>query len=68
MLKTHAEKFDELMNDIAAAPENDDEFEALKEVIEEFWEQLGFAEEERALTNLRPLRKKAARWAKKATS
>ena len=65
-MSTTADQFDELLNNIASADSNDDEFEALHEVIEALWQHLPNELEATVLAGLEKTAAKARKWALEA--
>ena len=54
---------DDLLGNINAAPGNDEEIEALKDIIITLWQELEDTHARVAIANLSSLRAKAQRWA-----
>jgi hypothetical protein len=60
---THGERFDALLQNIAAATGNDAEIEALRDLIEALWQLLTPEQEAEFFANCGAIETKAARWA-----
>jgi hypothetical protein len=60
---THGERFDALLQNIATAPGNDGEIDALRDLIETLWQLLTPEQEAEFFANCGAIETKAARWA-----